>query len=60
MWLEETTWLWLPTISGIGIWVVWSMLALKTEVRALRQRLERMEARATTYDGEEQTVASSR
>jgi len=40
MWLEEMTWLWLPIVSGIGIWMVWSTLALKTEVRALRQRLE--------------------
>jgi hypothetical protein len=56
MWLEEMTWLWLPIVSGIGIWMVWSTLALKTEVRALRQRLGRMEAGATARGSEEKAA----
>ena len=47
MWLEEMAWLWGPMVSGIGIWVVWRVLALKAELRALRQRVERLEATMT-------------
>jgi hypothetical protein len=57
MWLEEMAWLWLPVVGGVGIWVVWSTLALKAEVRALRQRLEHTEAGMTSRHHEEQKVA---
>jgi len=57
MWLEEMAWLWLPVIGGVVIWVVWNTLALKAEVRALRQRLEHIEAEMTSRHNEEQKVA---
>jgi hypothetical protein len=57
MWLEEMIWLWLPAVGGIGLWVIWSMLALKTEVRMLRQQLERMEASMTSRANEEHRAA---
>ena len=50
-------WLWLPAVGGIGLWVIWSMLALKTEVRMLRQQLERMEASMTSRANEEHRAA---
>ncbi len=43
MWLEELAWVWLPVVSGIGLLGLWSHLALKAEVRALRTRLEQIE-----------------
>ena len=57
MWLEEMIWLWLPMVGGIGLWVIWSMLALKTEVRRLRQQLARVEASMTSRVSEEHRVA---
>jgi hypothetical protein len=57
MWLEEMIWLWLPMVGGIGLWVIWSMLALKTEVRMLRQQLARVEASMTSRASEEHRVA---
>jgi hypothetical protein len=47
MWLEEMAWLWLPVAGGLGLWVVWNTLALKAEVRALRQRLEQLQAKSS-------------
>jgi hypothetical protein len=57
MWLEEMFWLWLPVVGGIGLWVIWSMLALKKEVRRLRQQLARVEASMTSRPSEEHRVA---
>jgi hypothetical protein len=57
MWLEEMFWLWLPVVGGIGLWVIWSMLALKKEVRRLRQKLARVEASMTSRPSEEHRVA---
>jgi hypothetical protein len=57
MWLEEMIWLWLPVVGGIGLWGIWSVLALKKEVRMLRQRLAHMEANITSRAREEHRVA---
>jgi len=43
MWLEEFAWLWLPVGCGVGLWVLWRIVALKAEVRALHTRMERLE-----------------
>jgi hypothetical protein len=48
MWLEETAWLWLPIAGGVGSWMVWGIVTLKTEVRALRHRLAQIEAESPT------------
>ena len=48
MWLEELAWLWVPVLGAIGIWMMWSVIVLKTDVRDLRRRLEAMEAEAST------------
>lgn len=57
MWVEEMIWLWLPVVGGIGLWDIWSMLALKKEVRMLRQQLARMEASMTSRANEEHRAA---
>jgi hypothetical protein len=57
MWVEEMIWLWLPVVGGIGLWGIWSMLALKKEVRMLRQQLARMEASMTSRANEEHRAA---
>jgi hypothetical protein len=44
MWLEEMAWLCLPSAGGVGIWVIWSIVTLKRDVRALEQRLAQIEA----------------
>ncbi len=56
MWLEEMVWLWLPVAGGVGLWVIRSMIALRTEVRALRKRLDKVEAEAFSRINAEQTV----
>ena len=56
MWLEEIAWLWLPVLGGVGIWGIWSMITLKTEVRALHGRLEKVEAETSLRRNEEQKV----
>ena len=57
MWVEEMIWLWLPVVGGIGLWGIRSMLALKKEVRMLRQQLARMEASMTSRANEEHRAA---
>lgn len=57
MWLEELAWLWLPIAGGLGIWGIWSHIALKTEVRALRERLERLEAEVSSRGSAEHRAA---
>jgi hypothetical protein len=59
MWLEEMAWLWVPIASGLGLWVVWSAITLKAEVRELRQRVERLETDIGTHNNEEQKVLST-
>jgi hypothetical protein len=56
MWLEEMAWLWLPAAGGLGIWMIWSLVTLKTEVRALRQRLAQIEAESTSRANQEFTA----
>lgn len=56
MWLEEMVWLWLPVAGGVGLWVIRSMIALRAEVRALRQRLDKVEAEACSRINAEETV----
>lgn len=43
MWLEEFVWLWGPIVGGVGLWGLWSVVALKAEVKALQHRLARLE-----------------
>lgn len=44
MWLEEFVWLWGPIVGGAGLWGLWSVVALKAEVKALQYRLARLES----------------
>jgi hypothetical protein len=56
MWLEDMAWLWLPIAGGMGIWMIWSLVTLKTEVHALRQRLAQMEAESVSRANQESTA----
>jgi len=56
MWLEEMAWLWLPIAGGVGIWMTWSIVTLKRDVRALRRRLAQIEAPAITHANQESTA----
>ncbi|MGE0681448.1 MAG: hypothetical protein AB7P69_11215 [Candidatus Binatia bacterium] len=44
MWLEELVWLWGPVVGGIGLWGAWNLISLKTEVKALRERVAQLES----------------
>jgi hypothetical protein len=57
MWLEELVWLWLPAVCGGGLWGLWSLVALKVEVRALRERIERLEEERTVRSRDQRQVA---
>jgi hypothetical protein len=57
MWLEELVWLWLPIAVGAGIWMVWSIVALKREVRALHHRLAQIETTAAAR-AEQESMAT--
>jgi hypothetical protein len=57
MWLEEMAWLWLPVAGGLGIWMIWSIVTLKADVRVLRQRLAQMEVESTSRAHKESTAA---
>ncbi len=48
MWLEEFVWLWGPIAGGAGLWGLWSVAALKAEVKDLQQRLARLESQDST------------
>jgi hypothetical protein len=50
MWLEEMAWLWVPVASGIGLWIIWSQVTLRAEMRRLRQRFEAMQAEAASRE----------
>jgi hypothetical protein len=56
MWLEEMVWLWLPIAGGVGIWMIWSIVTLKRDVRALRRRLAQIEAPMITHANQESTA----
>lgn len=47
MWLEEFVWLWGPIASGVGLWGLWSVVALKAEVKDLQHRLAHLESQDT-------------
>jgi hypothetical protein len=53
MWLEEMVWLWLPLAGGAGLWMMWSIITLKRDVRALRQRLAQLEAASSAQAPQE-------
>jgi len=57
MWLEETAWLWLPLACGAGLWGLWSLVTLKAGVRALRERLDRLEGAGATQGRDQRKVA---
>jgi hypothetical protein len=56
MWLEEMVWLWLPIVGGVGIWMIWSVVTLKRDLRALRQRLAQIEAASSAKAHQELTA----
>jgi hypothetical protein len=56
MWLEEMAWLWLPIAGGVGIWMTWSIVTLKRDIRALRRRLAQIEAPTITHANQESTA----
>ena len=43
MWLEELAWLWGSIAGGLGLWGAWSLISLKAEVNALRERMSQVE-----------------
>jgi hypothetical protein len=43
MWLEELVWVWGPVVAGFGLWGAWSLISLKAEVNALRERVIQLE-----------------
>jgi hypothetical protein len=56
MWLEEMVWLWLPIAGGVGLGMMWSIVTLKRDVRALRQRLAQIEAASNAHANQESTA----
>ena len=57
MWLEELAWLWLPTLGGLGLWMLWQLIVLRTAVHLLRKRVEVLEAHASVRGNETHQVA---
>ena len=57
MWLEEFAWLWLPIVCAAGLWITWRFVALTTEVRTLRERVERLEEERTVRGDDQRKVA---
>jgi len=56
MWLEELAWLWVPLLGGVGIWMLWQLIVLRTEVRLLRNRVEVLEAHTSVRGNETHEV----
>jgi hypothetical protein len=56
MWLEDMVWLWLPLAGGVGMWMMWSLVTLKRDVRVLRQRLAQIEAASNAHANQEATA----
>jgi hypothetical protein len=52
MWLEE-----MPVAGGLGIWMIWSIVTLRADVRALRRRLAQMEVESTSRAHKESMAA---
>ena len=57
MWLEELAWLWVPILGGVGIWMLWQLIVLRTEVRLLRNRVEVLKAHTSVRGNETHEVA---
>ena len=57
MWLEELAWLWVPILGGVGIWMLWQLIVLRTEVRLLRNHVEVLEAHTSVQGNETHEVA---
>ena len=56
MWLEELAWLWVPILGGVGIWMLWQLIVLRTEVRLLRNRVGVLEAHRSVRGNETHEV----
>ena len=56
MWLEDMVWLWLPIAGGVGMWMIWNLVMLKRDVRALRQRLAQIEAASSAHASQASTA----
>jgi hypothetical protein len=49
-------WLWLPIAGGVGMWMIWSLVTLKRDVRALRQQLAQIEAASSAQASQTSTT----
>ena len=56
MWLEELAWLWLPILGGLGLWMLWQLIALRTAVQLLRKRVAMLEVHASVRGNETHEV----
>lgn len=54
--LEELAWVWIPIVSSIRVWGVWTLLSLKQKVRTLRARLEALTSDEGNRSDEEREV----
>jgi len=45
MWLEETAWVWGPTVVGLGILLTCEVVRLGAQVRDLQRRMNRIDPR---------------
>jgi len=57
MWLEELAWLWMPILAGAGLWMIWRLVALNTEMRILCKRIEQLEEERRERDRDQRQVA---
>jgi hypothetical protein len=57
MWLEELAWVWLPIISGLGVWTLWNIVTLRTQVRMLQERVQQFEDAGTVQGRARHKVA---
>jgi hypothetical protein len=49
-------WLWLPIAGGVGMWMMWSLVTLKRDLRAVRQRLVQIEAASNAHANQQSTA----
>lgn len=57
MWLEELAWLWIPIFAGAGLWMIWRLVTVTTEMRILRKRVEQLEQESKERDRDQRKVA---
>ncbi|HKA53232.1 MAG TPA: hypothetical protein VKJ47_06175 [Candidatus Binatia bacterium] len=57
MWLEEFAWLWVPIVGGAALWMIRRLVALCTEVRMLRERVEGLEQESREPNRDRRKVA---